>query len=81
MSRFIRLTNLLLNTHAIEKILIHPSKYYIYTRKTKIDGFEFKIAGSGGGWINSKENYEIEICETKDPTDFKTLSDWISKIE
>lgn len=78
MSRFIRLTNFLLNTNDIHKIIIQPNKYYIMSKK--LDGFNWSIAGSGIGWIHSSTS-EIVVCETKDPIDYKIVSDWISKID
>jgi hypothetical protein len=78
MSRFIRLTNCILNTNTISKIIITPNKYRIMTKE--IDGFEWKLAGSGIGNICSKNTCEIEVCETQHPIDYKIVTDWISKI-
>ena len=78
MSRFLKLTNVVLNTNQIHKILIQPNKYYIMTKK--MDGFDFKIAGSGYGSISSNDRCEINVCEKENPTDYKIISDWISKI-
>jgi hypothetical protein len=44
----------------------------------KIDGFGFNIGVFGMGSISSPTNY-IEICETHHPSDYKIVSDWISK--
>jgi hypothetical protein len=77
MSRFIKLTNVIVNTNYIHEIIIKPNKYYIMSKK--LDGFELKFAGSGIGWIN--QQYEqIVVCETKDPIDYKIVSDWINKL-
>jgi hypothetical protein len=78
MSRFLRLTNFLLNTNDIHQIVIQPNKYYIMVKK--IDGFNWSIAGFGMGWIHSSPSH-IEVCETKQPVDYKIVSDWISKIK
>jgi hypothetical protein len=76
MSRFLKLTNFLLNTNDIHQILIHPNQYYIMIKN--IDGFHWSVAGSGTGWINSTTS-QIKVCETEHPTDYKIVSDWISK--
>jgi len=80
MSKFIKLTNLLLNTNDIHKIVIQPNKYYIHIVSKKKDGFNWGIGGFGLGNISSCTS-EIEVCETKHSTDYKIVSDWISKNE
>ena len=78
MSRFIKFTNLLLNTNDIHKIVIQPNKYHVYIENKTINGFNWGIGGFGLGSISSYTS-EIEVCETKHPTDYKMLSDWIDK--
>jgi len=80
MSKFIRLTNFVLNTNDIHKIVIQPKKYCIHIVSKKIDGFNWGVCGFGLGNISSYTS-EIEICETKQLTDYKIVSDWISKNE
>ena len=80
MSRFIKLTNFLLNTNDIHKIIIQPNKYYIHIASKKINGFNWGIGGVGIGYISSCAS-EIEVCETKHSIDYKIVSDWISKNE
>jgi hypothetical protein len=80
MSKFIKLTNLLLNTNDIHRIVIQPNKYYIHIVNKKIDGFYWSIGSFGLGNISSYIS-EIEVCETKHSTDYKIVSDWISKNE
>ena len=80
MSKFIKLTNFLLNTNDIHKIVIQPNKYYIHIVSKKIDGFNWGIHGFGVGNISSYTS-EIEVCEIKHSTDYKIVSDWISKNE
>ena len=77
MSRFIKLTNFLLNTNDIHKIVIQPNKYYIHIVSKKIEGFNW---GFGIGSISSFTS-EIEVCETKNSIDYKIVSNWISKNE
>jgi hypothetical protein len=78
MSKFIKLTNFLLNTNDIHKIVIQPNKYYIHIISKKIDGFNWSFSGFGSGSIYSNTS-EIEVCEMKHSTDYKIVSDWISK--
>ena len=80
MTKFIKLTNMLLNTNHINKIYINPNKYVIYLMTNKLDGISWSITGSGMGYISSREDSEIEVCETKHSTDYKIVSDWIDKI-
>ena len=53
MSKFIKLTNFLLNTNDIHKIVIQPNKYYIHIVSKNIDGFNWGISGFGLGKISS----------------------------
>ena len=78
MSKFMKLTNFLLNTNDIHRIVIHPNKYYIHVAGKKIEGFNWGIGVFGLGNITSY-NSEIEVCETKHATDYKIVTDWIDK--
>jgi len=78
MTRFLKLTNMILNTNNIHKILIEPNKYYIRVMTKKNDGFLWLIAGSGVGGISSFYE-EIEVCQTKHAIDYKIVSDWIAR--
>ena len=78
MSKFIRLTNFLLNTNYIHKIVIKPNKYHIHIVNKQIYGHNWAIAGFGFGNISSY-NYEIEVCKMTHSIDYITVSDWISK--
>ena len=80
MSKFIKLTNMLLNTNYINKIYINPNQYVIYLTSNKFDGTSWSITGSGLGLISSLKDIEIEVCETKHSTDYKIVSNWINKI-
>ena len=78
MSKFLKLTNFLINTNDIHKIVIQPNKYYIHIVSKKIDGFNWSIGGFGLGNISSYTS-EIEVCETTHSTDYKIVTDWIDK--
>jgi len=78
MSKFLKLTNFLLNINDIHKIGIQPNKYCIHIVSKKMDGFNWSIGAFGLGNISSY-TYEIEICETNNSTDYKIVTDWIDK--
>ena len=79
MSKFIKFTNMLLNTNDIHKIVIQPNKYFIHTASKKIDGWNWTSrSGLGIGHIASDTD-EIEVCKIKSPINYDILTDWISK--
>jgi hypothetical protein len=73
MSKFIKLTNLIININYIQVIVIKPNKYYINIVSNKFDGSGWSLPGFGIGTISSY-NSEIEICETKHSSDYKIVS-------
>jgi hypothetical protein len=78
MSKFLKLTNFILNTNDIHKILIQPNKYCIHIVIKKMDGFNWAIGGFGLGNISSY-TYEIEVCANNHSTDYKIVTNWIDK--
>ena len=78
MSRFIKLTNFLINTNNIHSILIQPNKYVIQIVSKNINGFNLGIFGFSMGNISSVTS-EIEVCEKKHSTDYKIMTDFINK--
>ena len=76
MSKFIKLTNLIININYIQSIVIKPNKYCINLASYKFDGSNWSVTGFGMGTISSY-NSEIEVCETKHYSDYKIVSDWI----
>lgn len=78
MSRFIKLTNFLLNINDIHKIVIKPNKYDIHIITRGTNGSTWNITGFGLGTFYPNTNI-IDICKTENPTDYKILSDWIDK--
>lgn len=80
MSRFIKLTNIVLNTDYVRKITIQPKIYTIHLVSRDIFGHTLLCFGSGYGMVSS--NYgEVEVCETNHPTDYKIVTEWLNKIE
>jgi hypothetical protein len=80
MSRFIRLSTMVLNTNNIYKIKIEPSQYCIHINSKVINGGNWSISGFGIGTV-STFTYDIYIDKEKDPYDFQKVSDWINKID
>jgi hypothetical protein len=80
MVSFIKITNIILNTNTITKIIIHQTKYTIHHAYDKtLYGNFWGMWGFGVGGISSY-NDTIEICENKNPTDYKIISEWINNI-
>lgn len=77
MSKFIKLTNCIVNVNYIQSIVIKPNKYHINLASNQFDGSSWNVAGFGMGTISSY-HYEIEVCETKHSSDYKTVSHWIN---
>jgi hypothetical protein len=63
MARFIKLTNMLINTNSINTILIQPNKYCI------------EIISKRFGYLNI--NDEIEVCKIIHPENYKIITEWI----
>jgi len=73
MSRFIKLTNIIINTTNIATIKIHPTKYTIFMRNNHIDGcFMF-----GSGFVDSQES-KVEVCKDAHPKDYQILEKWVN---
>ena len=76
MSRFLKLTKIIINTNQIRIIdFKNPSEYNIHLVTKEFSGF-FMF---GSGNVQSSEPYFI-ICEKKDPEDYKIVSDWIKNV-
>jgi hypothetical protein len=78
MTKFIKLTNLIINTKYIQSIVIKPNKYYINVLSNKFDGSNWNSPIYGMCTISSY-NSEIEVYETENSRDYKIISDWIDK--
>ena len=78
MSKFIKLTNVIINTNTIHSILIKPNKYTIHITSKYFDGFSWSFAGFGAGSISSFTS-GIEVCKNEHAMDYKIVSDWIDK--
>lgn len=79
MSKFIKLTNVLLNTNDIHKIVIQPNKYYIHIVSKNIDGYNFNFGTFFGVGNLFTHTSTFEICE--DLIDYEIVTNWIRKNE
>jgi len=75
MSRFIKLSNLIVNTSKIVKIETYADSHYMYMVNTRIEGF-FLFSS---GFIDS-EDHIIKICKNKHPIDYEIVKEWIKKL-
>ena len=76
MSRFLKLTGIVINANQIRIIDFNkPSEYNIHLVTKEFSGFIM----FGSGTINSVEPY-ITVCEKKNPEDYKIVSDWIKNL-
>jgi len=80
MTRFLRLTNFMINTNDIHKISIQPNKYMIHVISKRVDGLTIGLWGFGTGHLSSSVS-EIEVCEKKHSIDYKKMTDWMDKNE
>jgi len=78
MSRFLKLTNIILNINEIQQIIIETNRYTIYMVSRKITGGGVMILGSGG--IDFKhESDSFVVNENTNPVNYKKVSDWINE--
>jgi hypothetical protein len=75
MSRFLKLTQIIINTQQINHIKILPNKYEILMMNNGADGF--LIGGSG---VYKASMDKIYVCAEKDTNDYKKVSDWIHSL-
>ena len=72
MSRFLRLTNYLINVNQIRKIDIKPIEYKIYLIPDKFSGM---ILAGSGSFTSGAEFYTVS--EKEHILDYKIVTDWI----
>ena len=72
MPRFIRFSNIIVNTAKISTIDILPTKYTIFINNHHLNGWFFVFSGT----VESTDN-KIEICKNKHPLDYKIMEEWI----
>lgn len=74
--KFIRLTKMLINPSTIRTISMTDTSYTIHFTSEKVNGF--LLAGSG---LVSSHSSHLVIDKTKQPSDYRMLQCWISKID
>ena len=75
MSKFINLSSCLINKLHIVEIIKQPSKYRIYLTNSYFSGTIFLTSGHMSSYSNI-----IEICETNNPQDYKSITNWIKNM-
>jgi len=73
MSKFLKLTKIIINKNLIHHIDINKDKFLIHLMTNKTNGFIIF-----GGGSSQSYNTEIEVCKTKNLSDYKTVNDWIN---
>ena len=76
MSRFIKLSQCVVNTSYISHIIINPSKFQIKMTIYDLNGQLF--FGTGG---LSYTNYILDIDEKTNPGDYQIVNKWIGQID
>ena len=73
MSRFIKLTNCIINVRHVRNILYNePNKYVINFSYNKMNGFI--LVGSGNF---TTHNEVVHVCKEKNPEDYNIVKKWI----
>lgn len=80
MTKFIKLSNKLINTSFINTISIFPKKYLLNINENNISGFGYVLAGTGFFNWNNNYNSTIQICAETNPDDYKIIDEWIKNI-
>ena len=75
MTKFLRLSGVIINTAQIVTIDILPKKYIMNMCEQNIKGLLLFSFGS----LNSN-NTTIEVCENKHPIDYQLVKEWIRQI-
>ncbi len=77
MTHFINLTSRVINKLHVIEIIKKPNKYFINMSIKGFDGWNIISCG----FISSNDTNIIEICETKNKQDYKTITEWINKMD
>ncbi len=76
MTRFIKLSNMIINTSKIIRIDTKPNVYSMYMVNNYLNGFHILSFGSISGGEDT-----IHICEKENPADYKIVETWINQIK
>lgn len=84
MSRFIKLTNKIINTAHISKISFYqnPNRYYIQMAYSESITNVFGMFFAGSGWVSGggASSNEISICSENNSQDYKIIDEWYKNI-
>jgi len=72
MSRFLKLTNIIINKNYIQNISINKDKFILHILSNNFDG----VVMFGSGTFETRDT-KIEVCKTKNFSDYKIVTDWI----
>jgi hypothetical protein len=74
--KFLRLSKLLINTSSIRTITMTDTKYTIHFMAERSTGLILFSSGSMGS-----RSVEIVIDKKENPSDYRVMQSWISKID
>lgn len=73
MPRFLKLTKSIINKNAIHHIEINKDNFVVHFMTNKTNGlFVFGVG------LYDSYNTEFKVCKIKNPSDYKTISDWVN---
>ena len=72
MSRFLKLTNIIINKNYIQNISINKDKFILHILSNNFDG----VVMFGSGTFETRDT-KIEVCKTKNFSDYKIVTDRI----
>lgn len=75
MTKFIKLSNMVINIKHIIRIHTHLDTHYIYLNNVYFSGFSFM----GSGALSTDQQY-ISLHKSKNEADHKIITEWINKI-
>lgn len=79
MSRFIKLTHIVINSSKIITINNTESKYYV---QVCADALQYGTFFFGCGYLNTiNSNTFIKICKNEDPIDYQIMEKWINNLK
>jgi hypothetical protein len=79
MSRFIKLTHIVINSSKIITIKNTESKYYVQVCSHALQYGSFIF---GSGFIETKNsNTFITICKNKNPIDYQIMEKWVKNLK
>jgi hypothetical protein len=75
--KFIKLSNIVINTSKITAINMSDNKYLIHVLHVDVYGLFVSFSGGGFGNISSGSN-TVTICKEKNLSDYTIITNWIN---